>query len=294
MKSSNSPGNSLLSGVDEVIDRWLGFPDSDRYRKSGKVRKKDRAMYSIKRAAQDLSKRNERFASLGGNVLEDLYRVIEANWNTGRCHQPTGVTWRLGKETKGGRSARKQEVGLERFIVRTLGEHWTNQLPTCAGEGARSIDLVCDKGEQRYEFIELKYGDGRGRTGFGADNPLHAAWEIVRYGLLYIHARENNLLRGGGLAEAKHISLKVLAPAEYYEYGSKASRKKYNFGWLEEALNQSFLHLCGERGYGVTFAFEMFCPEFSRIYDPLSSPPADEADFRSIDLSCRSRVYPPG
>jgi hypothetical protein len=283
---------SIIHGVDDLIDTWLGFHDSKRYRKGARIRKQKTAFFSIDRAAQDMSENEGPFSPASPDALRNLYEKIEENWNTGDCHRPTAETWQIGKELKGGVHVRRQEVGLERFIVRTLGDAWTNQLPTCSGEGNRSIDLVHECGDGRFEFIELKYKDGRGsRHKFGSDNPLHAAWEIVRYGLLYMHARANNLLKNGSLAEASHIRLVVLAPSGYYEYGPQKRRIKYNFSWLEDVLNDFFQRFCDSRGYCVEFAFEMFDATFEQLYDPLNSPQSNVEEFRRVDLNCRAGVY---
>lgn len=108
------------------------------------------------------------------------------------------------------------EVRLERQVIAQGGlDGWSYQMSTASGLHGpasgrrRAIDLVHRGEDQRYEFIELKVN---------SDQPLYAAFEILGYGLAYLHARRHGQ-RGAGrhdVMSAKCIDLVVLGPADWY------------------------------------------------------------------------------
>lgn len=122
------------------------------------------------------------------------------------------------------------EVALERAVVANGGvANWTYQMPTASGlhgprsDKRRSIDLVQRRSADHYVFVELKVN---------SDQPLYAAFEILGYGLAYLHAQRNGQ-RGSGLHDvmtAKRIDLVVLGPDDWYTYTTRrGERKRFDF-----------------------------------------------------------------
>ena len=204
----------LLAGVAAVIDEWCGLA----VRRNGGARrrtlssKKTAILLSEEVRSQSMRKR--------GDVLTPMLARIESNWRSAGCRGYSSKTWVL-RQCIAPTAEKKQEETLERVITEALGKRWSNQLATCSGliknrnEGRRSVDLVHDLGGGRYEFIELKYKDGEGGR-YGSDNPLHAAWEIVCYGLLYLLTRQRMACDAEKpVLSAEEVRLVVLAPAGY-------------------------------------------------------------------------------
>lgn len=142
------------------------------------------------------------FDALGGDRWKNPRSVSRENW-----------VWRDGPPRH---NTLLGEVALERSIVLQGGsDQWTCQMPTASGlhgehvNKRRSIDLVRRSIEGVYTFVELKTT---------SDQPLYAAFEILGYGLAYLHARRAGL-RGLGrynVMEAQRIDLVVLAPEAWY------------------------------------------------------------------------------
>jgi hypothetical protein len=100
-----------------------------------------------------------------------------------------------------------------------------------ASETHCNIDIVKRTAENTYEFIELKYDDA---------TPLFAAFEILKYALLFVISRElredfRYSQERNPLLWAYAVNLVVLAPADYYA--------SYSFRWLEEELNSALVRL---------------------------------------------------
>ena len=260
---------SILSGVNDLIDQWCGLAHrTDCGTRSPK--------YANKTAAILLSDNDHsRSVPAQGDILGSMYDRIESNWRLGGCRNPSRNTWVLRQRTAPTNAEKKPEETLERVMAQALGETWSNQLATCSGlirgrqEGRRSVDLVHDLGGNSYEFIELKYKNGdRGR--FGSNNPLHATWEIVCYGLLYVLARRRLDIEGEKpVLSAHEIRLVVLAPSGYYRYKKNKVYRQFDLHWLERTINQSLGSLCKGIGVRLTFRFEQFTEDFDRLYKPL-------------------------
>ncbi len=161
--------------------------------------------YERKKSCRKLSgHRIENFNA--GEFVSQIYKQLELNCaerlptirQSGKPPGPENWRWKpltdfVSRETRG------LEVPFERLIatVATLPKtkefdlrNWTNQMPVASGltkekEGGRRIDLVhrC-KGGDSYDFIELKTSGPD-----DSDNPLHAAMEILIYGLAYVYSR---------------------------------------------------------------------------------------------------------
>ena len=131
---------------------------------------------------------------------------------------------------------------------------WVNMVPVASGvlpdadEGGRRIDLAHQCGQGWFEFVELK-------AGVNCDWPLHAAIEILGYGLIYLFSRCNQNALGypenNALLTARRIDLKVLAPFESYRPGSLAG--------FEREIRKGLQALEIE-GLKMDFCFEQFPP----------------------------------
>jgi hypothetical protein len=137
-----------------------------------------------------------------------------------------------------------QEVKLEREVVKAGHKLWARQMATSSGiQGAelnkrRAIDLVFRQGHDHYVFVELK---------IRSNNPLYALFELLGYGLAYLHARENDWEGTGDydVMKARTIDLVVLAPDDWYKYKVSGSAKEQRFDheWLLTELNEGFAFL---------------------------------------------------
>lgn len=120
-------------------------------------------------------------------------------------------------------------------------------------EGGRRIDLARQCGVAWFEFVELKVGDH-------CDTPLHAAVEIIGYGLIYLfsrkHWKELSYDLRNVLLSADRVSLKVIAPAISYSQGSLAR--------FESELNRGLTALVSSQDSKLTmdFRFEQLPADF--------------------------------
>ena len=228
----------------------------------------------------------EQLEQNGRRRLEEFKRAgkppSEENWRW----EPR-PTLTIGKTGKGHRGA---EVPLERTIailsaMRRFGlrNEWTNQMPVASAltsdrDGRRCIDLVHRCGAGTYDFIELKTSGPH-----DSDNPLHAAIEILVYGLIYVFSRAYRTQLNYPVSnvdpskpnvlgdDTRMINLRVVAPADFYKFSTKGTLNRYDLEWFERALNHgleaflrtptpapdlSALHL------GMTFGFEEIKQKF--------------------------------
>jgi len=167
------------------------------------------------------------------------WRVMGGSWEN----------WRWKKNLKFTPRADVDEKTVEKLIAANCGECWVNQVPTASGlldrtsETHCNIDLVCRVGEHSYEFIELKYDDA---------TPLFAAFELLKYVLLFLVSRERReVLRysyeQSPLIWARSLNLVVLAPHEYYA--------PFSFKWLESEIETALKSL-SDAEVALGFAFE--------------------------------------
>ena len=142
------------------------------------------------------------------------------------------------------------ELRLERAIVATCGESWSNQMPVASGlvgpatDKRAAVDLVYRKEPTTHSLIELKVD---------SNNPLFAAIEILSYGMLFVWSRANQDSLGYDLENqpvlgASDITLSVLAPERYFD-GMDLSA-------FDTVLNRGIAQF-GEL-HGLVLAFE-FC-----------------------------------
>jgi hypothetical protein len=233
--------SKVFAGVDSLIDQalgvtWIGSSVPH-------YRSKKAALLLRSRPASlntlDLIARMQSQILANLDYPDARWRVMGGSWEN----------WRWKKNLKFTPRADVDEKTVEKLIAADCGECWVNQVPTASGlldktsETHCNIDLVCRVGEHSYEFIELKYDDA---------TPLFAAFEILKYALLFLISRERRedfkySQERNPLLWAHTVNLVVLAPASYYTL--------YSLRWLEEELN-SALALLPTPEVALQFAFE--------------------------------------
>ena len=121
-------------------------------------------------------------------LVSRLYRKIESNHNDGRMgsKQPSRENWRCKRVTTLSDHNKSPEILLERAVA-MLGAAgmmpgWLNQVPVASG-------LINDRLDKRAALDLVKLEDGRARfveLKWGSDTPAYAAFEVLRYGLVYL------------------------------------------------------------------------------------------------------------
>ena len=234
--------SSILANVDPIIDRALGLTNIG---------------HKHKTSCRDLTETPVKDLDVAA-LIEKIYGKIGHNWDSSTYHKRSKENWRFEKKRGISKKNDSPEVGLERAIINIPRElwsdalDWVNQVPTASGlvdpsaDGSRRIDLVHKCGDKEYEFIELKVG---------SDTPLYAAMEILKYGVLYIFAREHEeaskyIKKEQDLLQAKNIHLRVLAPASYYA--------ECDLAWLEICIDRGLGSFLANRGlsFQMDFKFE--------------------------------------
>lgn len=255
--------SKVFAGFDDLIDLALGVqcigssvPHYRTKKASLVLRSRPAALNTPKLIDQMLCRIKSNLTS-----PDARWQILGGSWEN----------WRWKKNLTFTPRAVIDEKTVEKLIAAACGDCWVNQVPTASGLLDRSsethcnIDLVSRVDEHSYEFIELKYDDG---------TPLFAAFEILRYGLLYLVSRERRddfkySRERNPLIWAKAVDLIVLAPAEYYA--------PYSLSWLEQEFS-SALQLLSTPELNLRFAFEKM-------------PWPHDRDCRTA-LKKRSRVYP--
>lgn len=174
------------------------------------------------------------------DLIKALYDQIKNNCAPVNPNSLSTSNWRWESQPKIADHNPSVEKWIEKTLARCFSDKLTNQVPAAsdlAGKNQdrkRSIDLVLrGPGEKTYQFIELKI---TGESGW----PLYAAFEVLSYGLLYLHARRelDGRYPGKALMEANTVHLRVLAPVSYYsEWNSERLRTRL-VKPLDKALRQ--------------------------------------------------------
>lgn len=155
-----------------------------------------------------------------------LFSKIEANLSPTRGIHHSTVNWRFTTEIslRSARPINDVEKVLEKRMAgafQHLGS-WANQVPTCSGysnsnaDRKRCIDLVECVAPGHFKFVELK---------IASNNPVHAAAEVLLYGLTYLLARKKGAVwHGAGhqILTAHRVDLVVLAPESFYRGYNRA------------------------------------------------------------------------
>jgi hypothetical protein len=201
---------SILQGIDELVDDWLDVEPI------GKP-----PYYRHKSTAIELSRRTTRIRD-ARPFLDACYSRIHRNWlaaiESGYTN-PSQENWRWKRHLDLAPENASAELRLERAIVATCGESWSNQMPVASGlvgpatDKRAAVDLVYRKEPTTYSLIELK---------IDSNNPLFAAIEILSYGMLFVWSRANQDSLGYDVENqpvlsASDITLSVLAPERYFD-----------------------------------------------------------------------------
>jgi len=232
---------SILQGIDELVDDWL---DVEPIGKPPYFRHKSTAIEPSRRTTRIRDARP---------FLDACYSRIQQNWlaaiDSGYTN-PSKENWRWKRHLDLAANNTSPELRLERAIVASCGESWSNQMPVASGlvgpasNKRAAVDLVYREDPTTYSLIELKVD---------SDNPLFAAIEILIYGLLFVWSRANQDSLGYDDKEqpvlgATDITLGVLAPERFFE-GMDLSA-------FATVLNRGLAEF-GEQ-HGLVLAFE-FC-----------------------------------
>jgi hypothetical protein len=243
---------SIVAGVDEIVDEALGVTEI------GRTAPHYRHLTAYRTVASGR-------AVDGSELISRMYTRVVANWPGILCR--SRENWRWEKKTYISDQNESAEKRFEKRLAAESGE-WYNMIPVASGvlpdveEGGRRIDLARQCSPGWFEFVELKLGDT-------CNTPLHAAIEILGYGLIYvfsrIHAKQLGYDSRNLLLSARRISLKVLAPAESYSNGS--------LEYLEMAINQGLQDLSkriGNELFEMDFQFEHFPAHLNSGTNPAS------------------------
>ncbi|NWF82859.1 MAG: hypothetical protein HXY18_03410 [Bryobacteraceae bacterium] len=246
-----STPRSLLSGVDDLIDRSLGVEAI------GQSAPHHKHLTSYRHVA------GSRLMD-GIGMIGAAYTLIEQNWPGTRCR--SSENWRWVKKLHISGQNESPEKRFEKAVAANCQE-WFNMIPVASGvipglqEGGRRIDLARECEPGWFEFVELKFGPN-------CDTPLRAAIEILQYGLIYVfsrvHASGLGYDAGNRLLSARRISLKAVLPAEAYSSGSLER--------LEGSLNAGLRALTARLGVQcqLDFVFESL-PAHASESDPCAA-----------------------
>jgi hypothetical protein len=257
---------SILCGVDDLIDAALGL----------KREGSDPRYGTLSGCREAVALSPERTSDL----IEAIRTQIQLNWDKATRHSESRQNWRFTKNKGIDPENPSREVQCERAIVNLSeaewpdAKNWANQVPVASGltgskrDKKRCIDLVHKHANGEYDFIELK---------IDADNPLYAAMEIFKYGILYIFYREGECLakyryvhENENMLAARAIHLMVAAPAVYYENACpQRDGTKVDLSWLEPSLNGGLAQYLKKSGYAFTMDFQ-----FRNCEDPPFPPKA--------------------
>jgi hypothetical protein len=235
----------ILAGVDEFVDKTLGVAQIGQTSPHYRHVRAYRAVVSGPRID-------------GSRLIAGMYRAIAANWPGTTCR---GVqNWRWEKQTFISDANESLEKRFEKTVAAQCPE-WVNMIPVASGvlpdvdEGGRRIDLARCYAKGDYEFLELKLGQY-------CDTPLHAAIELLGYGLIYLFSREHLERLGydprNPLLSATNIRLRVVAPTTSYSPGSLSA--------FQEEVNRGISDLVSATFPGrldMNFSFEQLPADFN-------------------------------
>jgi hypothetical protein len=229
-------------------------------------------------------------ADLSGLVAE-LFEKIRDNWARSGKNERGASNWRWEPRSK---KLGRRETMWERKLRRAGNGkpskgRWGNQIPTGSGlspVGERTTDNTdLDETKKRPRntgHIDLAYCDGAGRLlliefKLNADNPVFAALQLVRYALMLILARENELkMKDSRWRDAKKIDLRVLAPSNFDCPSHKQFYdQRYQIQWFEKCLNGAVQQFGAKHHLELSFGF--------RTFDWTSKPKSERALLRCLE-----------
>ena len=186
----------------------------------------------------------------GAKTIKRLSESLTCDgWKT-----QVGTNWNW--DTTSHYTTNSPEVKLEREIVKAGSNLWARQMATSSGiqgprlNKRRAIDLVCKHDDAHYTFVELK---------IESDNPLFALFELLGYGLAYLHAKAHGWKGTGDheVLKAKSLGLVILAPAAWYQFKSGSSEYRFDLDWLTAELNRGLKSFTKGRP-SIKLAFKTF------------------------------------
>jgi hypothetical protein len=206
----------LLEGTSDLINAHLSL-----------IARSPGAKFSDRALALKLSK----VAPPGDDLtplIRQLFATICNNWERGERQNRSGRNWRWEPQIE---KPGNKETKWERTLVSRANGHphthrWANQIPIGSGmspkgkkdeddtvtprrvlEGCGHLDLAHWDENGNLTLIEFK---------LNSNNPVYAALQLVRYALVFILARKNNLLKNSTpWKDATRVDLRVLAPTHY-------------------------------------------------------------------------------
>ena len=232
---------SILTGIDALIDQHLGLPSFG-----------SNPQYHHKRSALHLTAKPSSFDAR--ILIQAIRSKIEENWMEARRDSKVRFgsreNWRWEKQPYISDHNSSKEKQIEKAVAANGDDKWVNQVPTMSGllDGTSEIhcnlDLVHRVADGEFEFIELK---------IESDTPLFAAFEVLKYGLVYVFSRQHAAELGYDpaniLLNATSVTLCVLAPTVYFA--------GYDLRWLEAELSNG-LQQIDALGLTMDFRFEHF------------------------------------
>lgn len=245
MDHDKQPGAGLFAGTDEAICCVFGLKH-------------------VRQLRQRTTYREIACHPVPPNVLADLvrqlHRLVSANLGE---RKPSAENWRWKPQTRIHDENKSPEVVLERAVALLVKQGsldgWCNQIPVASGlvdhksDKRAAVDLAKIEGD-RLDLYELKWA---------SDTPVHAAFEILRYGLAYLLCR--NQKRGD---YARHttmavseLGLNVLAPLPYYE--------SLDLCWLQAGLDAGIRMILQEQprpGFRASFRFLALPVEPTKLF----------------------------
>ncbi len=228
---------TIFEGVNNLIDQSLGVLDVG----------ETAPHYRHKACLKRLMVKPQNFDAC--KLLNDIAGVLESNWQDNGRKRGSRENWRWEKQLYISDRNASPEKQFEKAVVTKCRSNWVNQVPTASGltnstEGRLcNIDLVHWLSNETCEFIELKYD---------SDTPLFAAFEILKYGLLYVFTRQhlNDLTVSPKtrLLAANNVHLRVVAPASYYINSRLV--------WLPVEVNHALNQRLANSDFRMDFKFE--------------------------------------
>jgi hypothetical protein len=275
---SNKETGGIFAGTDKVIDAFFDLRSDQRLRQK-----------SLSRSLNDRAIGEEKFLSL----VAELYDRIGSNYSTHApsraSRPPSPENWRCKRVVALDDNNKSPEVLLERAVA-MLNEaeamsDWWNQVPVASG----FVDHLRDK-RAALDLLQLRDGTARFvELKWQSDTSAFAAFEVLRYGLIYLFCRANAarfIYADRPLMGVSRVDLQVIAPTAFYE--------RHDLGWLERGLNHAVHHLSRQKTanqLAMGFAFLAIAPDFKLpFYDgkavkaECATQPVSEAARRVCNL----------
>lgn len=163
----------------------------------------------------------------------DLHRtlreVIDEDGNRPRGRKLFRLDKRYEFTAKEDKNPGRPEEALERFIIVSNGQGFSNQIPI--GRGKESIDIGIMEGASKFTFVELK-------PWRSSNSPMYAIVERLKNLVEYRIIHEKKIQEIDPFYE---VSLLILAPSQYYQsYGlidEQGEIRKKEMSILKSALD---------------------------------------------------------